>query len=118
MALTPGGERISLDGDGPEVLELTEQGFYEFRTQGRDGDAPLVVASNVDLSESDLAPRGSAGSRRRGDGSSGGQLREERRRRRQLTRRRKARSGSGGTCSLRACCCSVSKPSWRTDPTV
>jgi hypothetical protein len=56
VALTPGGERISLDGDGPEVLELAEQGFYEFRTQGRDGDAPLVVASNVDLSESDLTP--------------------------------------------------------------
>ena len=63
VALTPGGERISLDGDGPEVLELAEQGFYEFRAQsrsasspGRDSDPPVVVASNVDLAESDLTP--------------------------------------------------------------
>jgi Aerotolerance regulator N-terminal/von Willebrand factor type A domain len=55
VALTPGGERISLDGDGPEVLELAEQGFYEFRAQGRDSELPVVVASNVDLKESDLA---------------------------------------------------------------
>jgi hypothetical protein len=54
VALTPSGSRISLDGDGPEVLELAEQGFYEFRAQGRDGDVPVVVASNVDLAESDL----------------------------------------------------------------
>ena len=38
------------------VLELAEQGFYEFRAQGRDADAPVVVASNVDLAESDLTP--------------------------------------------------------------
>jgi Aerotolerance regulator N-terminal/von Willebrand factor type A domain len=55
VALTPGGQRISLDGDGPEVLELAEQGFYEFRAQGRDTEAPVVVASNVNLAESDLA---------------------------------------------------------------
>jgi hypothetical protein len=54
VALTPSGGRISLDGDGPEVLELSEQGFYEFRAQGRDNDEPVVVASNVDLTESDL----------------------------------------------------------------
>jgi Aerotolerance regulator N-terminal/von Willebrand factor type A domain len=54
VALTPSGERIPLDGDGPEVLELAEQGFYEFRAQNRDSDPPIVVASNVDLSESDL----------------------------------------------------------------
>ena len=56
VALTPSGARISLDGDGPEVLELAEQGFYEFRAQGRDADQPVVVASNVDLAESDLSP--------------------------------------------------------------
>jgi hypothetical protein len=56
VALTPSGGRISLDGDGPEVLELAEQGFYEFRAQGRDADPPMVVASNVDLAESDLTP--------------------------------------------------------------
>jgi Aerotolerance regulator N-terminal/von Willebrand factor type A domain len=55
VALTPSGQRISLDGDGPEVLELAEQGFYEFRGQGREGEAPVVVASNVNLAESDLA---------------------------------------------------------------
>jgi hypothetical protein len=55
VALTPSGQRISLDGDGPEVLELAEQGFYEFRAQGRDGDAAVVVASNVDLAESELS---------------------------------------------------------------
>jgi hypothetical protein len=55
VALTPSGTRISLDGDGAEVLELAEQGFYEFRAQGRDADV-VVVASNVDLAESDLTP--------------------------------------------------------------
>jgi hypothetical protein len=54
VALTPSGQRLSLDGDGPEVLELAEQGFYEFRAQGRDGDTPVVVASNVNLAESDM----------------------------------------------------------------
>ena len=54
VAIAPGGQRISLDGDGPEVLELAEQGFYEFRAQGRDSDEPVVVASNVNLAESDL----------------------------------------------------------------
>jgi hypothetical protein len=56
VALTPSGSRISLDGDGPEVLELAEQGFYEFRAQGSTTDEPVVVASNVDLAESDLTP--------------------------------------------------------------
>jgi uncharacterized membrane protein len=55
VAVTPGGQQVSLDGDGPEVLELAEQGFYEFRNQGREGDAAVVVASNVNLAESDLA---------------------------------------------------------------
>ena len=54
VALTPSGQRVALDGEGPDVLELSEQGFYEIRAQGRDADAPVVVASNVDLSESDL----------------------------------------------------------------
>ena len=55
VAIAPGGQRISLDGDGPEVLELAEQGFYEFRAQGQESDEPVVVASNVNLAESDLA---------------------------------------------------------------
>jgi hypothetical protein len=56
VALTPSGQRIALEGDGPAVLELAEQGFYEFRTRGRDNELPVVVASNVDLTESDLTP--------------------------------------------------------------
>jgi Aerotolerance regulator N-terminal/von Willebrand factor type A domain len=55
VALTPTGQRIGLGGDGPEVLELAEQGFYEIRAQEQDGDPAAVVASNVDLKESDLA---------------------------------------------------------------
>ena len=55
VALTPSGQRISLDGDGPEVLELAEQGFYEFRNQLRESEKPVVVASNINLAESDLA---------------------------------------------------------------
>jgi hypothetical protein len=56
VALTPSGQRVALDGEGPEVLELTEQGFYEIRAQGRDAEPAAVVASNVDLSESDMTP--------------------------------------------------------------
>lgn len=56
MVLTPAGARVALDGEGPEVLQLQEQGFYEIRAQGRDAAAATVVASNVDLSESDLSP--------------------------------------------------------------
>ena len=56
VVLTPSGERVTLDGEGPDVLELTEQGFYEVRAQGRDAAPPMTVASNIDLSESDLTP--------------------------------------------------------------
>jgi hypothetical protein len=49
VVLTPSGERVTLDGEGPDVLELGEQGFYEVRAQGRDSAPPLTVASNVDL---------------------------------------------------------------------
>ena len=54
MALTPSGERLPIDGEGPDVIELMEQGFYEIRAQGGDTDTPAVVASNVDLGESDM----------------------------------------------------------------
>ena len=55
VALTPSGGRLPLDGEDAQVLELTEQGFYEIR--GRSQGAPaVVVASNVDTSESDLTP--------------------------------------------------------------
>ena len=56
LALTPSGRRIALDEEGHEVLELTEQGFYELRRQARDAGPEMTVAANVDLSESDLAP--------------------------------------------------------------
>jgi hypothetical protein len=55
VVLTPSGERVTLDGEGPDVLELAEQGFYEVRTQGRDTAPGATVASNLDLAESDLA---------------------------------------------------------------
>jgi hypothetical protein len=55
VVLTPSGSRVSLDEEGAEVLELTEQGFYEMR--GRTADTVTgVVASNVDTAESDLTP--------------------------------------------------------------
>ena len=38
------------------MLELTEQGFYEIRPQGKDTEPAVVVASNVDLAESDMTP--------------------------------------------------------------
>ena len=56
VVLTPSGERVTLDGEGPDVLELAEQGFYEVRAQGRDATPPMTVASNIDLGESDLTP--------------------------------------------------------------
>jgi hypothetical protein len=56
VALTPSGRRVPLDAEGSEVLELAEQGFYEIRGQARDSAPAITVASNVDLSESDLTP--------------------------------------------------------------
>lgn len=58
VVLTPKGERVTLDEEGPDVLELTEQGFYEVRPLNKEKEAEtaVVVASNVDLRESDLTP--------------------------------------------------------------
>jgi hypothetical protein len=56
VVLTPGGERVTLDAEGPDVLELAEHGFYDVRDAGRESDAGVALASNVDLSESDLTP--------------------------------------------------------------
>jgi hypothetical protein len=55
VVLTPSGRRVSVDEEGSEVLELTEQGFYEVRAQSGD-TVNAVVASNVDTAESDLTP--------------------------------------------------------------
>jgi hypothetical protein len=53
VALTPSGQRLPLEGDTGRVLELSEQGFYEVREQGRQAALVTVAASNVELGESD-----------------------------------------------------------------
>ncbi len=53
VVLTPSGKRLPLQDEGSEVMELTEQGFYELRA--RDKEA-VVVAANVDKDEADLYP--------------------------------------------------------------
>ena len=54
VVVGPGGQRAELDAKS-SVVELRDQGFYELRASERDPE-PVVVASNVDLSESDMAP--------------------------------------------------------------
>lgn len=53
VALAPSGGRLPLEGEQGRVLELTEQGFYEVREQGRQAELITVAAANVDLAESD-----------------------------------------------------------------
>ena len=53
VVVTPSGRQVPIEEEGSEVLELTEQGFYELRTKASEGVA-AVVASNVDSVESDL----------------------------------------------------------------
>ena len=55
VVLTPLGRRVALDDEGGGVLELDEQGFYEVRAHASETVAD-VIASNVDLAESDLTP--------------------------------------------------------------
>ena len=54
--VSPSGQRISLDPEGGDVVELLEQGFYELREQATGAGPSATVAANVDLSESDLTP--------------------------------------------------------------
>jgi hypothetical protein len=54
VVLTPSGQRRT-PTDGSSAIELAEPGFYEVR-DAREGQALQVVASNVDLAESDPAP--------------------------------------------------------------
>lgn len=54
VVVTPAGQRVTLDEEGPDVLELAEQGFYELRPHDDDSTTAAVLASNVDLKESDL----------------------------------------------------------------
>jgi hypothetical protein len=51
VVLAPGGERLS-PAQGASALEVTEAGFYDVRG-AREGESLRVVASNVDLAESD-----------------------------------------------------------------
>jgi hypothetical protein len=55
IAVAPSGARVSIESEDG-ALELAEQGFYDVRTQGAGPDSATTLASNVDLSESDLAP--------------------------------------------------------------
>jgi hypothetical protein len=55
VAIAPWGAHVSLASEDG-ALELTEQGFYDVRTQGGGADSGVAVASNVDPSESDLTP--------------------------------------------------------------
>jgi hypothetical protein len=56
VALTPSGKRVTLaSGNGPEFLELDEQGFYELRSTGATEARPPSVAVDIDPAESDLA---------------------------------------------------------------
>jgi Mg-chelatase subunit ChlD len=79
--VSPSGQRISLDPEGGDVVELAEQGFYELRAQAAGGGPAATVAANVDLSESDLTamdPREvvAAASGRPADGGEGTQTAE------------------------------------------
>ena len=55
IAVAPSGARVTV-GAEDGALELTEQGFYDVRTQGGSADSATTLASNVDLSESNLTP--------------------------------------------------------------
>ena len=55
IAVAPSGTRVPVETEDG-ALELTEQGFYDVRTQGAGADTATMLASNVDLSESDLSP--------------------------------------------------------------
>jgi hypothetical protein len=54
LVLTPSGNRLPVNGDGSEVIELSEQGFYELRGDTNSTGEMAVVAANVDPAEADL----------------------------------------------------------------
>ena len=51
--MAPSGARVTVETEDG-ALELSEQGFYDVRTQGAPADSATTLATNVDLSESDL----------------------------------------------------------------
>jgi hypothetical protein len=54
VVLSPGGQRLS-PPEGGSALEVNEAGFYDVRG-AREGQSLKLVASNVDLAESDPTP--------------------------------------------------------------
>jgi hypothetical protein len=57
VVVAPSGTRLHLGKSGePAALQLAEQGFYEIRPDRGASDSTRVVAVNVNLAESDLAP--------------------------------------------------------------
>ena len=116
VAVTPAGARVPLEGDQGRVLELSEQGFYEVREQGRQAALLVAVAaSNVELARIGPNGRGSRGNRRRGDRRTAAATGAARRGRRPCrTRRRSGRNGSGGTCCSRVFCFLQGNHCWRT----
>jgi hypothetical protein len=57
VVVAPSGTRLHLGTSGePAPLQLAEQGFYEIRPDRGASDSTRVVAVNVNLGESDLAP--------------------------------------------------------------
>jgi hypothetical protein len=53
VILTPSGKRVPIEDEGSDVVELSDQGFYELRGENNN---VTVVAVNVDPAESDLTP--------------------------------------------------------------
>jgi hypothetical protein len=53
VALAPSGNRLPLEGEQGQVLELSERGFYEIRERDRSAALVTVAAANVELTESD-----------------------------------------------------------------
>ncbi|HEU4584300.1 MAG TPA: BatA domain-containing protein [Gemmatimonadaceae bacterium] len=57
VVVAPSGTRLHVGTSGePAPLQLAEQGFYEIRPDRGASDSTRVVAVNVNLAESDLAP--------------------------------------------------------------
>jgi hypothetical protein len=55
MVLTPSGQRLPIEEEGSDVMQLDEAGFYELRRGGAQSDT-AVIASNVSPAEADLTP--------------------------------------------------------------
>ena len=55
VAQTPSGGRVVIPSGAQRALALREQGFYDVRRPG-DRSTTRVIAANLDLGESDLAP--------------------------------------------------------------